>query len=166
MYTSNSVSLGSIKITYKYSVKVRVGRHCCQGNVKSEEKNKTHKKLAIDKNPQFLSNANETLHNGHSRYQNLNLTCWFSVSGVKIISVWNIFIHYFINFVIFSIKIGISNLTFLVDFPNDIYFYTSGSYVRHQKSSISENPSKSAVREYYQMKYIAYADMVVYELLR
>ena len=61
---------------------------------------------------------------------------------------------------------GISNLTFLVDFPNNIYFYTLGSYVRHQKSSISENPSKSTVREYYQMKYIAYADMVVYEKLK
>ena len=74
-------------------------------------------------------------HNGHSRYQNLNLTCWFLVSGVKITSIWGLSIHYFINLVIFSSKITISKSNFLDDCPNHIYLYTLESYVRHQKIS-------------------------------
>ena len=106
------------------------------------------------------------MHNGHSRYQNLNLTCWFLVSGVKITSIWGLSIHYFINLVIFSSKITISKSNFLDDCPNHIYLYTLESYIRHQKISISQNPSKSAVRDYDQMKNMPKAAMVVHEILR
>ena len=46
------------------------------------------------------------------------------------------------------------------------YLYTLESYVRHQKISISQNPSKSAVRDYDQMKNMPKAAMVVHEILR
>ena len=39
-------------------------------------------------------------------------------------------------------------------------------YIRYQKNYLSQNSSKSAVRDHYQMKNIANAAMLVYELLR
>ena len=46
------------------------------------------------------------------------------------------------------------------------YLYTLESYDRHKKIPISQNPSKSAVRDYDQMKNMPKAAKVVHELLR
>ena len=88
------------------------------------------------------------------------------MSGVKIISVWDIFINHFINLFIFSSKRSILKFTFLVDYSIHVYLYTLESYFRHQITFISQNPSKSAVRDYYQMKDKAKVVNLVYELLK